>query len=90
MHRLAIPLTYRICTILIVNKEERKKKKNNIILSAALGPAVFSAFNRNEYQKQRNNVSGGEVRLVRRTNNLVPSVSRFSKKMWDPYHLRTL
>jgi hypothetical protein len=28
-----------------------------LILPAALGP-VFSAFNRNEYQKQDNNVSG--------------------------------
>jgi hypothetical protein len=28
-----------------------------LILPVALGPAVFSAFNRNEYQKQKN-VSG--------------------------------
>jgi hypothetical protein len=29
-----------------------------LILPAALGLRVYSAFNRNEYQKQRNNVSG--------------------------------
>jgi hypothetical protein len=28
------------------------------ILPAALGPGVYSASNRNEYQKQNNNVSG--------------------------------
>jgi hypothetical protein len=29
-----------------------------LIVPAALGPGVYSAFNRNEYQKQKNNVSG--------------------------------
>jgi hypothetical protein len=29
-----------------------------LILQVALGPVVDSASNRNEYQKQRNNVSG--------------------------------
>jgi hypothetical protein len=29
-----------------------------IILLAALGPGVHSSSNRNEYQKQKNNVSG--------------------------------
>jgi hypothetical protein len=29
-----------------------------LILPAALGPAVYSAFSRNEYQEQKNNVSG--------------------------------
>jgi hypothetical protein len=29
-----------------------------IVLLAALGPEVYSASNRNEYQKQTNNVSG--------------------------------
>jgi hypothetical protein len=29
-----------------------------LILPAALGPGVHSASNRNEYKKQRNNVSG--------------------------------
>jgi hypothetical protein len=29
-----------------------------LILPAALGPGIYSASNRNEYQKQNNNVSG--------------------------------
>jgi hypothetical protein len=29
-----------------------------LILPAALGPGVYSALNINEYQKQKNNVSG--------------------------------
>jgi hypothetical protein len=29
-----------------------------LILSATLGPGVYSASNRNEYQKQKDNVSG--------------------------------
>jgi hypothetical protein len=29
-----------------------------LIFPAALGPGVYSASNRNEYQKQKNNVSG--------------------------------
>jgi hypothetical protein len=37
----------------------------HLILTAALGPKVYSASNRNEYQKQKNNVSG-----VRRSDNL--------------------
>jgi hypothetical protein len=31
-----------------------------LMLPAALGPWVYSAFKRNEYQKQKNNVSGEE------------------------------
>jgi Mn2+/Fe2+ NRAMP family transporter len=30
----------------------------NLILPTAIGPGVHSASNRNEYQKQKNNVSG--------------------------------
>jgi hypothetical protein len=29
-----------------------------LIFSAALGPAVYSASDKNDYQKQKNNVSG--------------------------------
>jgi hypothetical protein len=36
-----------------------------LILAAALGPEAYSASNRNEYQKQKYNVSG-----VRRALNL--------------------
>jgi hypothetical protein len=31
---------------------------NYLILPAALGPGVYSTSNRNEYQKQKNDVSG--------------------------------
>jgi hypothetical protein len=31
-----------------------------LILPAALGPAVYSAFNRNEFQKHKNNNVSGE------------------------------
>jgi hypothetical protein len=31
-----------------------------LILPAALGPGVYSASNRNEYQKQKNNIVSGE------------------------------
>jgi hypothetical protein len=40
------------------------------IFSAALGPGVYSASNRNEYQKQKNYVSGSRARPVRRDDNL--------------------
>jgi hypothetical protein len=39
-------------------------------LLTALGPGVYSASNRNEYQKQKNNVSGSKVRPVRRADSL--------------------
>jgi hypothetical protein len=55
-----------------------------LILPTALGPGVYSASNRNEYQKHKNNnvsgseyqkhknnnVSGSKVRLVRRADKL--------------------
>jgi hypothetical protein len=42
-----------------------------LILPAALGPGVYSASNRNEYQKHKNNkFLGNKVRLVRRADNL--------------------
>jgi hypothetical protein len=31
-----------------------------LILQAALGPGVYSAYNRNEYQKQKTNKVSGE------------------------------
>jgi hypothetical protein len=33
----------------------------DIILPAALGPAAYSASNKNEYQKKKNNVSGSKA-----------------------------
>jgi hypothetical protein len=41
-----------------------------LILLAALGLGVYSACNRNEYQKQKNNVSGEKSASVRRADNL--------------------
>jgi hypothetical protein len=35
-----------------------------LILSAALGPGIYSAFNRNEYQKQTNNNVSGEYSVA--------------------------
>jgi hypothetical protein len=51
------------------------------ILPAALGLGVYSASNRNEYQEQKNNVSGGVDRSwwVRLTTSM-PSVSRLSRQ----------
>jgi hypothetical protein len=41
------------------------------ILPDALGPGVYSVSNRNEYQKQKNNVSGVKVRPVSEADNLI-------------------
>jgi hypothetical protein len=41
-----------------------------LILPATLGPWVHSAFNGNEYQKQKNNVLEGRVQPVHRADNL--------------------
>jgi citrate lyase synthetase len=41
-----------------------------LILPAALGPGIHSASNRNEYQKQKNNISASKARLVLKDDNL--------------------
>jgi hypothetical protein len=41
-----------------------------LILPAALGLRVYSPSNRNEYQKQKNNVSGSREWPVRRADDL--------------------
>jgi hypothetical protein len=41
-----------------------------VYLPAALGPEVYSACTKNEYQNQKNNVSGSRARSVRRAENL--------------------
>jgi hypothetical protein len=53
-----------------------------LILPAALGPEVYSASNRNEYQKQKNNnVSGGlNASGAKGLTTLPPSVSRLSRQ----------
>jgi hypothetical protein len=52
-----------------------------IILPVALGPGVYSASGRNEYQKHKNNVSGEQSsgRCVEPTT-LPPSVSRLFRQ----------
>jgi hypothetical protein len=54
-----------------------------LILPASLGPGVYSASNRNNYHKQKNNVLGSRAQPVRRadvTSLCEPNVS----KMLDP------
>jgi hypothetical protein len=41
-----------------------------LIFPAALGPNVYSAFNINEYQKQKINVSGSRALSERKADNL--------------------
>jgi hypothetical protein len=41
-----------------------------LTLPAELGPGVCSAFNRNEYQKQKNNASGIRARPARMADKL--------------------
>jgi hypothetical protein len=64
-----------------------------LILSAALGPGVHSACNRNEYQKQKNHVCGGVQRdRCVRLSVLPLSVSRMSRQCWiinTSQHYRT-
>jgi hypothetical protein len=46
-----------------------------LIILAALGPGVYSASNRNEYQNIKIMFLGSKMRRVRRADNLT---------MWDP------
>jgi hypothetical protein len=50
------------------------------ILLAALGPRIYSASYRNEYQKQNNNISGLERGRCVGLTNLPPSVNRLSRQ----------
>jgi hypothetical protein len=50
-------------SVFILLREQKEYRKHWIlliylILPAGLGPGVYSASNRNEYQKHKNNVSG--------------------------------
>jgi hypothetical protein len=42
-----------------------------LILPASLGPRVYSASNINEYQKRKENASGGKERPARKADNLI-------------------
>jgi hypothetical protein len=48
-----------------------------LILPAALGPGVYSASNRNEYQKQKIIFLGSKVRLVHGAFNLTQDVDAY-------------
>jgi hypothetical protein len=53
----------------------------HLILPAILGPGVYSASDRNEYQKQKNNVSWGiECGRCIRLRILPPPVSKLSRQ----------
>jgi hypothetical protein len=41
-----------------------------LILSASLGPRIYSDSNRNEYQKKKNTFPGSRVRPVLKADNL--------------------
>jgi hypothetical protein len=62
-----------------------------LILPTALGPMVYSAVNRNEYQKQvKKNVSGGIALLAHKADNLNTICELIVYTVWDPQHLITL
>jgi hypothetical protein len=67
---------HRARSTVVVKALGGKPEEIYLILAAALGPGVYSASNRNEYQKQKNNVCRGVKcgRCVRLTI-LLPSVS---------------
>jgi hypothetical protein len=60
---------------------------NSHNLSAAIGPEVHSASNKNEYQKQKNKYPGGRVWPVRRADKLSAICKATVQNMWDPQHL---
>jgi hypothetical protein len=53
---------------------------NYLILSAALGPGVYSASNRNKYQKQKFFFLGSRARPASEADNLTPSMRRLSRQ----------
>jgi hypothetical protein len=61
-----------------------------LILPAALGPGVYSASDRNEYQKQERVFLGSKVRPVRKIDNLTAICEPTVYRMRNPQHLRGL
>jgi hypothetical protein len=55
----------------------------DLILPAALGPEVYSASNRNEYQ-ELNNFLGSKPWPARKADNLTAISEPIVKVMWDP------
>jgi hypothetical protein len=58
-------------------------------LPAALGLGVYSATNRNEYQKQGEK-KGGRARPACKADNLTAICEPIIYTMWDPQHLTAL
>jgi hypothetical protein len=56
-----------------------------LILLAALGPGVYSASNKYEYQKQKKILFlGSKTQLVNRADNLTAIFEPIVQTMWDP------
>jgi hypothetical protein len=60
----------------------------NFSLQAAIGPGVYSASNRTEYQKQKNNVSVDKARSALKADILTAICEPTVYTMWDPQHLK--
>jgi hypothetical protein len=61
-----------------------------LILPAALGPGVYSAYNRNVYRKQKNMFPGSRSWPAGKYDNLAANSESIVKTMWDPQYLTTL
>jgi hypothetical protein len=61
-----------------------------LILKASLGPAVYSASNRNEYQKQKKKNLESRAQPVRKADNLTDINESIVYTMWDFQYLTTL
>jgi hypothetical protein len=54
------------------------------ILRVALGPGVYSASDRNEYQKKKNIVFESTAQLMHKADNLTAICEPTVQTMWDP------
>jgi hypothetical protein len=61
-----------------------------VILPAAQGPGVYSDSNRNDHQKQKNNVLGSRARPVRKADNLTATCEQILYTMLDHQHITTV
>jgi hypothetical protein len=55
-----------------------------VILPTTLGPEVYSASDRNKYQKQKIMFLWGRARPVRRADNLAAICEAVVYTMWNP------
>jgi hypothetical protein len=58
-------------------------RSGELILMATLGPGVYSASNRNEYQKQKIMFLGSKARPVRRGDKFTATRKPIALTMWD-------